>query len=176
MAVKRKNIEIDLPIINQKIDVLGQNLEGKTLKLDLTRILKGKSIEATFVIKDNAATLRKLVLLGFYIRRLMRKNISYVEDSIVCKTKDQLLRIKPFLITRKRVYRSIRNSLRLECIRLIQEFCKEKNSEAVFQAVITGMLQKELSIKLKKIYPLALCEIRVIEIEKVKYTKEKESK
>jgi len=168
MAIKKKTVEIELPVINQKIEALPQSMEGKTIKVDLTRLLRGKSIEATFFIKNNATILKKLNLLGFYIRRLMRKNISYVEDSFVCQTKDSKLRIKPFLITRKRVYRSIRNSLRLEAIRLIEEFCKDKTATEIFQAIIFSSLQKELSAKLKKIYPLALCEIRVAEIEKEK--------
>lgn len=167
-SLKKKTIEVELPIINQKIEALAQNIEGKTIKVDLTRVLRGKSVEATFIINNNVPALKRVVLLGFYIRRLMRKNISYVEESFVCETKDLKLRIKPFLITRKAVHRSIRNSLRIETIKLIKEFCREKTSEEVFRAIIYSNLQKELSVKLKKIYPLALCEIRIAELEKEK--------
>lgn len=167
-SLKKKTIEIELPIINQRIEALSQNLEDRTIKVDLTRALRGKSVEATFTLKKGVAKLRRVALLGFYIRRLLRKNISYVEESFVCETKDAKLRIKPFLITRKKVYRSIRNSLRLETIKLIKEFCKEKTSEEIFKAVIYSSLQKELSVKLKKIYPLSLCEIRIVELEKEK--------
>lgn len=167
-SLKKKIIEVELPIINQKIEALSQNLEGKTIKVDLTRILKGKSMEASFTIKNSVPILRKVSLLGFYIRRMIRKNISYVEDSFICETKDLKLRLKPFLITRKRVYRSIRNSLRIETKKLILEFCKERTSEEVFKSILNSSLQRELSAKLKKIYPLALCEIRTVEIEKTK--------
>ncbi len=39
----------------------------------------------------------------------------------------------------------------------------------------TNKLQKELSLKLKKIYPLALCEIRHFSIESEKVKKEEKA-
>jgi ribosomal protein S3AE len=39
-----------------------------------------------------------------------------------------------------------------------------KTSLELFSDIMVGKIQKELSLKLKKIYPLALCEIRILEI------------
>ena len=167
MATKKKT-EILLPILNTKTEVFTplEKLEGKTIKIDLTRMLRGKSLEAVFKIKNKNAELKSLKLLSFYIRRLMRRNISYVEDSFICESKDSKLRVKPFLITRKKVHRSVRNALRIKTKEFMESFCSRKNSEEIFSEIISARLQRSLSLTLKKIYPLALCEIR--DIEKLK--------
>ena len=36
----------------------------------------------------------------------------------------------------------------------------------MFEEILRNKIQKELSLKLKKIYPLSLCEIRVLKVEK----------
>ena len=106
MAAK-KIVEIRIPLIEETIEVEGtaEQLEGRTIRLDLTRILNGKSIEGVFVInaKELIAYPRKLTLLNFYIRRVIRKGTDYIEDSFACKSKDALLRIKPFMIARRKV-------------------------------------------------------------------------
>lgn len=171
MAVRKKSWNIEIPLINSNIELSAvdlQQLDKKTIKLDLTRILHGKSIEATFVIHINdnkaVAELKKFALFPFYIQRAIRKGISYVEDSFECKTQESNLRIKPFLITRKRVHRSVRNALRIKAQEVIREYCATNKPEEIFSAILSGVLQKDLSGKLKKVYPLSFCEIRVLEV------------
>jgi ribosomal protein S3AE len=169
MAAK-KLTEIKIPLLDMSINVAGalEGLDGRGIKIDLTRMLKGKSMEATFILdaKEQKANPKKLVLLPFYILRVMRKGTSYVEDSFSCKSKTAMLRIKPFLITRKKVSRSIRKALREKAREFIKSFCEDKTIEEIFSDVLSARLQKELALKLKKIYPLAVCEIRVVEKEK----------
>ena len=156
MVIKKKNFEIELPILNSIVDVQAvaiSALNGKTIKLDLTRMLKGKSIEATFLISvsDNkaAGAVKRLILLPFYIRRAMRGGISYVEDSFVCEARDCKLRVKPFLITRKKVHRSIRNNLRINTQKYITEFCKDKTCAICISAKgAFSKIKKDLSPKL----------------------------
>jgi ribosomal protein S3AE len=173
MAVRKKLWSVEVPLIDMNVDISAvdlQQLDKKALKLDLTRILHGRSTEATFMIsvKDGKATaeVKKLALPSFYIQRAIRKGISYVEDSFECSTEGYLLRIKPFLITRKRVHRSIRNALRVKAQELIKEYCSSKQSQEVFSSILYGKLQKELAMRLKKVYPLSFCEIRVLEVVK----------
>ena len=116
----------------------------------------------------------RLQVLGYYIRRMMRTSISYVEDSFSIESSDSILKIKPFLITRKKVTRAVRNALRIEAKKYLQEYAREKAAEDIFLDIIDNKLQKSLSLKLKKIYPLALCEIRDIKIEKAKSSVEVE--
>jgi ribosomal protein S3AE len=138
----------------------------------LTRSLRGKSVEAIFKLHVEGdkviASLERLHILPFYIRRMMRKSVDYVEDSFDVQVKDKKLRVKPFLITRKKVHRSVRTALRNLAKEEITNYFKDKTAELIFQEILGGRFQKSLSLKLKKIYPLTFCDIRDIFIEKEK--------
>lgn len=170
---KKKFFEVEIPVIRQKIKLIAYEIEqlnSRNVKLDLTRMLRGQSVEALIKIqlKDGKleGKITKLQVLGFYIRRMMRKSISYVEDSFSCPSSDSIIKIKPFLITRKKVTRAVRNALRVEAKKYLEAYIQERKTEELFLDIIDGKLQKSLSFKLKKVYPLALCEIREIKIEK----------
>jgi ribosomal protein S3AE len=183
--LRKKYFPVELPLIKEQYDASAytlEDLDNKTVKIDMTRKLKGKSINLVFKIKidkDQAiAHPKKLVLLPFFIKHMLRKNISYIEDSIKAETKESNILIKPFLITRKRVSRAVRRTIRNSARNWILDYTKEKKDQELFEEILSGKLQKPLSLKIKKIYPLALCEIRVLEIKKPlkKETKEKEIK
>jgi ribosomal protein S3AE len=173
--LKKKFFEVDIPLTNSTIELLSydiDSLKNRTIKLDLTRQLRGKSIEVLFrvQVEDNKATANpvKLTLLPFFIRRMLRRKISYVEDSFTAECKDAYVKIKPFLITRKKVSRAVRKALRDEAKNWLQVYVKEKTYKELFSDITGNRLQKPLSLKLKKIYPLALCEIRKLELERLK--------
>ncbi len=175
MPEKKKFFEVEIPLTNSSAELLVYSIESmnnKTIKLDLTRQLRGKSIDVVFQIKvENkkaVAEPRKLTLLPFFIRRMLRRGISYVEDSFSAECENASIRIKPFFITRKRVSRAVRKALREEAKSWLLDYVKNKPYEEVFSDIISNRLQKSLSLKLKKIYPLSLCEIRVLKIEKLK--------
>ncbi|MBS3079174.1 hypothetical protein J4218_03570 [Candidatus Pacearchaeota archaeon] len=170
---RRKFLEVEIPIIRSKIELIGntnEELVGKTIKLDLTRQLKGKSVEAVVKIKlENkkpVAHPEKIKLMSYFIRRMIRKRISYVEDSFATPSQDSMLLIKPFLITRKRVSKAVRRTLRNKCKNWLQDYIAEKKDEEIFNEVLINKLQKGLSLYLKKTYPLSLCEIRILEIKR----------
>lgn len=175
MNDKLRFVNIELPLVGQKADVLAKELkelESKTIVLDLTRNMRGKSAEAIFKLSVQGdkviASMERLHVLPFYIRRMMRKSIDYVEDSFEVKVKDAMLRVKPFLITRKKVHRSVQTALRNLAKEEITNDFKDKNTEDIFRELLGGRFQKSLSIKLKKIYPLTFCDIRDIFVQKEK--------
>jgi len=175
MAEKKKFFDVELELINEKVRLLAftiEQLNKKTIKLDLTRMLKGKSLEAVFqIIAENgkaAGYMKKISLFPFFIRRMMRKSVSYVEDSFTLECLDVFLRMKIFLITRKKVTRAVRKALREEARKYLQDYGKDKSKNDIFMDIINNRIQKSLSLKLKKIYPLALCEIRQVYVEKEK--------
>lgn len=168
---RKKFFDVDIPIVKTKIELVGETIEqlnGRTIKLDLTRQLRGKSVEAVLKIKTekNSATAYpiKMVLMPYFIRRMIRKRISYVEDSFTAPTQESLVQIKPFLITRKKVSRAVRKTLRNLTKNWLEDYFAERKDEEIFDDLLTNRLQKPLSLKLKKTYPLSLCEIRVLEI------------
>jgi ribosomal protein S3AE len=145
-----------------------EELKGKVVRLDLTRSLRGRSFELRLRIdlEDNklVGNPMTLELAGSYIRRMMRKGSDYVEDSFKAKSMDSEMVIKPFLITRHKVSRAVRNALRKTTKDMLIEHIKNRKSREIFTEVMTNKIQKDISVKLKKIYPLALCEIRVVDI------------
>ena len=185
MAERKKYIETKLPLINSEIKVLGtsEELNGKTIKLDLTRKLRGKGLTVTFRIFNNKEKLLgvpvRMELINSYIRRMMRKRTDYVEDSFLFQCADIRATFKPFLITRKRVSRAVRKNLRNTAKEFLTEYAKEKNYYTLCEEILNGLLQKTLLPKLKKIYPLSFCDIRIFEtkeLEKIDLAKIKESK
>jgi ribosomal protein S3AE len=175
---KKKFFEIDLPLIGEKLEASGHvitDLNNKTIKIDLARKLKGKATDLIFNIKveDNKAIgyPKKLVVLPSFISHIFHNGASYVEDSFISKTKNSEVLIKPFLITRKKVSRAVRNTLRNSAKNWINDYLIQKEDFEVFNDILSGEMQKQLSLKLKKIYPLSVCEIRIFEIKKAYETK-----
>jgi ribosomal protein S3AE len=176
MAKSKKNLkrsfyEVTSPTTSTKIQLYStskESLIGQTIKLDLTRNLRGKSLILKLKIKkskDNLTAIPiSLELAGSYIRRMIRKGTDYVEDSFHANSKDSSLVIKPFLITRNKVSRGVRKTLRKTAKKHLESHLKIRSTSDLLTEIMTNKLQKELSLKLKKIYPLALCEIRAFQI------------
>ena len=173
-VIKKKFLEIELPLINERTTAMGtlENLNGKTIKMDLARRTRGKGLEITFQIMNHQGSLigipKSMLLTKAYIRRIMRTSISYVEDSFETETKEGVkVSIKPFLITRMKVSRAVRNHLRVESKKLFLEAVKEKTYLEVCSDLFLGSIQKTVQIKLKKVYPLAFCDLRIFETKEV---------
>jgi ribosomal protein S3AE len=174
MAERKKFINVEIPILNKTIQVLGtpKDLENKTIKMDLSRQLRGKGLTITLQIlnKDDIliAYPRKLELMKSYIRRIIRKRTNPVEDSFKTNTKDLAVTLKPLLITRKKVSRAVRKNLRNTAREFLITYAKEKTYLEFCEETLEGTIQKELLPKLKKVYPLAFCDIRIVETSEAK--------
>ena len=175
-AKKRKKFfDVEIPIIKKETQLYGyelKELEGRNIIYDLTRFLRGKGaiLKLNVKIKDNSALAepKELIVLPYFIRKMVRKGTNYVEDSFSAECKDAFLRIKPFLITRKKVSRAVRKALREKAREELINYAKAKTVETLFDELMKNNIQKFLSLKLKKIYPLSFCEIRVFKLEKLK--------
>jgi ribosomal protein S3AE len=168
---KKSFYEVSANLVSSKIKVYGSTLEefeGKTVKLDLTKSLRGRSFEIIFKLNVEKGELIGepicLRMISSYVRKMVRKGTDYVEDSFIIGCRDKMVRIKPFLITRNKVSRAVRGELRRLAKDWLSKRIKTRNAEEIFEEIMSNKIQKELSLKLKKIYPLALCEIRVLEI------------
>lgn len=179
-ATKKKFFEINAPLTSTPIQLYAaseEELAGRTVKLDLTKNLRGKALEMIIRISLQEGVLsgspEKVQLAMSYVHRVMRKGVDYCEDSFETECRDLRVRVKPLMITRKRVPKSVLRALREEAKKFISNYIKTRNAEEVITEIITNKLQRQLSLKLKKIYPLALCEIRVFEVLKEKSGAEK---
>lgn len=173
MAIKRKLFDIHLTAADIVVQVFGasaDSLKDKIIALDLTRFLKGRSCEAKFkIIKKDDKLLGDIFSFAIpqsYIKRLIGHDISIIEDSFIVKSSNGKLRIKPFLITRNKVHRSVRTELRKQAKEEIESFCANKSKEEIFNAVVNSTIQRIMLKKLKKVYPLGICELRKVEIVK----------
>jgi ribosomal protein S3AE len=172
VIIKKKKFQsVEIPLINSKVELVGdsiKDLKDKNINLDLTRQLKGKSVEAIVKIKieDNKAVAypNKIKLMPYFIKRMIRKRISYIEDSFETPSQESLIRVKPFLITRKKVSRAVRKALRNRCKNWIEDYIAERKDNEIFNEILSNKMQRALSLVLKKTYPLSLCEIRILEI------------
>ena len=170
-GARKKFFEVKIPLTATKIYLYSyspEDLEGNVIKLDLTKNLRGKNLEFKARIKLNknelTGELISLHLLPSYIRKVMRRGTDYIEDSFEETSKDARIKIKPLMITRKRVSRAVRKAIRENARKYLQARIKSRNTEELFSEIMTSKLQKELSLKIKKIYPLAFCEIRIIKV------------
>lgn len=180
---KKRFHDVEIPLIGKETqlrDFEKESLNGKFIKYDLTRFLRGKNSILSLKIKadkDKAvAEPRKLQLLPSFLRRMVRKGTNYVEDSFSAECADANVRIKPFIITRRKVSRAVRKGLRDKAREELTTYVKKKKVDEVFDDLLKNILQKSLSLKLKKIYPLSLCEIRVLKVEGEVAEKKEEKK
>ncbi|GAI48994.1 unnamed protein product, partial [marine sediment metagenome] len=95
------------------------------------------------------------------------KGTNYIEDSFSAKCKNAQVRIKPFLISRRKISKAVRKALREKAREELINYMKNKDIETLFKEILKNQIQKPLSLKLKKIYPLSLCEIRIFKVEKM---------
>jgi ribosomal protein S3AE len=187
---KKRFYDIEIPLIGKETqlrDFEKESLNGKFITYDLTRHLRGKNSILVLKVKASKEKIiaepRSITLLPSFLRRMVRKGTNYVEDSFFAEAKDAKVRIKPFLITRRKVSRAIRKNLRDVTKEELVNYIKKKKIDDLFDDILKNQLQKTLSLKLKKIYPLSLCEIRVLkvvgdikEIEEKEDVKEKKTK
>ena len=180
--IKKSFYEISAPLTSTRIELYAsspEELDGKTIKIDLTKSLRGKSFELKLRIKNKDNSLvaepESLILVMSYVRKIMRKGSDYVEDSFATSCRDASVQIKPLLVTRRRVSRAILKALRDSTRKQLESHLKTRSTKEIFSEIITNKLQKQLSLKLKKIYPLALCEIRSFEILNQKQIEQKPS-
>ena len=181
---KKRFFEVEIPILSKTTHLIAldiKELEGKYLEYDLTRILRGKNalLQAKVKLEGEAfvAHPTRLKLLPSHLKKIVRKGSDYVEDSFSTDCKNAQLKIKPLLVTRRRVSRAVLNALRKKLKEELTNYVKSRDSTTIFDDILKNKLQKELSLKLKKIYPLSVCEIRVIKVEKeLEIPKEEEPK
>jgi ribosomal protein S3AE len=170
---KKRFFTVEMPLIRKQTQLQAfeaKELSERFIKYDLTRILKGKSSIITFKThfedENLIAKPKEFKLMAYYLKRMVRRGTNYVEDSFEIEGKDSVVRLKPFLVTRRKVSRAVRKTLRNKAKEEIINWAKELTSEKMFEEILKNKIQKELSVKLKKIYPLSLCEIRVIKVER----------
>lgn len=168
---KMKFYEVKAPLTAASIHLYGvspEELEGRIVKIDMTKSLRGKGMELKLKVRAEGDELKgepvSTEIVRSYIRKVMRRGVDYVEDSFEAECRDLMIRIKIFIITRRRVSRAVRKALGESARKYLEGYLKTRDAQDIFSEILSNKIQKQLALKLKKIYPLALCEIRVFKI------------
>lgn len=170
---KKRFFDVEMPIIEKTTQLQAyeiKELDGKIIRYDLTRFLRGKSLLLQLRVKVDkekaVASPMHAKLMPYFLKRMMRKGTNYIEDSFSANCKDAQIRIKPLLISRRKVSKRVRKALREKAREELISYVKDKDTKTLFDDLLKNKIQKPLGLKLKKIYPLSLCEIRILKVEK----------
>ncbi len=109
------------------------------------------------------------------MKRIVRRDRSKIEDSIVVATSDKKkVRIKPLLITNTRANKSVKKSIRLSVRNKLAEFAAKINFVRLAEEILSSTLQKHIGNAASEIAPIKKSEIKafiLVEKEGVKITK-----
>ncbi|MBI3334162.1 hypothetical protein HYZ97_01640 [Candidatus Pacearchaeota archaeon] len=146
-TVQKTFFEVKAPLISAKISLYGasaEEFEGRIVRLDLTRSLRGKNLEVLMRVKHNEGILSaepiSTQVFGSYIRRMMRKGADYVEDSFTAQCKDTILLVKPFLITRNKVSRAVQKALRDTAKDHLMAYMTPRTALELFTDIMTNKI------------------------------------
>ena len=96
-----------------------------------------------------------------HIRRQIRRYRGKIDDVIDVVTQDgYLVRIKPLVITQKRVQTSVKQSIRAKMRDVLRGFVAKTTYDALQVAMLDGSLESEIQNQIKTIYPCRSVVIR----------------
>jgi|SRR3989344_122843 len=135
----------------------------------LTNDPKKQNIKVVFSVdkveEDGAYTdLVKYELISAYVKRIVKRDKTKIEDSFIAITKDEKkVRIKPIVITKNKTKGQIASRLRNELRQYLLKHINTLSMEELFQSCINHTLQNSIRENIKKIYPINSSEIRILE-------------
>ncbi|SRR3989344_1012756 len=167
MSAELDNKEIGETLANEDA-----NLVGRTLEVNLANITqdpKSQNIKIKFKIKEIKgneayAEVVSYAMLSTYVKRVIKPAKEKVDDSFRYATKDDIkVAIKTLILTKAKTKKSILSHIRNASHEFLQDYCKKNEYKNLIWDLSSHNLQKNLKNFLKKIYPLSVCEIRMME-------------
>ncbi len=137
--------------------------------MDLTKSIKQQNINIKFKvneIKENDAftDIVSYQMNPSSIRRLVRREITKLDDSFIVSTSDgKYVRVKPLVITRSAAKDSTTRVMWKETRNVLIKECSTRTYEMFVKDVVAGKIQAALSQRLNKIYPVRIVAIRMFE-------------
>ena len=167
IAKEFDNVEIGETLASEDNFVIGRTIEVSLAQL--TNDPKMQNVKVKFKVKEikegkGYVELDNYSMVPTYIRRIVRPGREKIEDSFELKTKDDVkIRVKPLLITKAETQNSVLSSLIKKTRELLNDYCKKNDYNQFLFGLISHNIHKELRDSLKKIYPLSVVEIRLME-------------
>lgn len=161
-------------------DAIGRKINISLM--NLTNDPKRQNININFEItKKHAdgfgAEITGYSLVSSSIKRFIRRNCNRIDGSYLFKTADnKKVRIKPLILTRSLAKGSVLRAIRKAAREFLSDAIGKSTYEKFINDVLHYNVQKNLKSHIKKIYPLRICEIKVIKVEKERKSKGLEEK
>jgi len=142
---------------------------GRTVELNLaflTGNFKYQNYKVKFKINRIVggrlySELVEISLYDVYVRRIVRRGTSRIDDSFIVKTKDEIdIRIKPLVITRFKANRRQRTAIRKTYKEYLINKIQTLEFYELIEKVMNYELQEEIRPVLNKIFPIDRVEIR----------------
>ena len=143
---------------------------GKSVQANLMNLVhdpKKQNMVVTFTVVEVKNSQAKALLTGYeippaHVKRLTKRSKAKVEDSFEYVTSDKVkMEIKPILMTRSETHKSKLTLLRLESRKFLNDVVKKETFDQVMKGVLTGNLQRDLKLAIKKYHSLSAVIIRV---------------
>lgn len=159
-------------VIGETMAFSSDSLIGRATNFNLanlTRDMKKQNMMVRFKIKEVKDGKALTESIGYnmvpaYVKRVVRTGRSKIDDSIEFVTKDKIkVRVKPLILTRTVVKKSVVKHLRKESRIFLKEFIEKQDYSGIFSSITSYNLQRKLKNHLKKVSPIAVCDIRVFE-------------
>jgi len=182
-TVKKRWIPILAPkmfnsqVIGETHVVEPQSAIGKTVSVSLSNLIgdmKRQNIQIMFKIVSTTGEKASAEVIGYKIspssiKRMVRRDKKKVDQSIVVETADGThVRLKVIMVTRNATNASVLTSLRMTSEENLRKTVKKMKYGELVIDIVHHKLQAILKKQLSKVYPLQICEVRHMEIEKVK--------
>ena len=148
-----------------------ESLIGRVVSYNLgllTRDVKLQNVKVGFKINkvedNNALTeIIKYELINSYIKRVVRVGRSKLDESFVVESKDKIrLRIKVLVLTKNIVQRGVLKHMRKKIKDYFSNLVSKEEYENFIIDLISHKAQVDLRKELNKIYPIAVCEVRMM--------------
>lgn len=156
---------------------------GKTVSINLMKVtgdIKTQNCTVKFVVYETKDGLLRTKIVSYTylpssIKRMVRRRMNRVDDSIVVRTKDNVrIRIKPMLLTHGKASKSIEYALRAGMKQELISRIKKMNYEELFSSVIKNNIQMDIKSKLNTTHPIRMILIRALQLEKRETVKDTE--
>ncbi len=173
-------IPIGESIVSDPSQLVGRQVEVNLM--NLTRNVRQQNINVKFQItkiqdKDVETEIIKYEMAPSSIKRIVRRSITRIDESFVVLTSDnKRLRIKPLVITRSKLKKSVERDMRKAIKNYITTEIKKMDYIVLVKDIITNKFQKSLAETINKIHPVRITTIRSIYIEEEKKKKVKTQK
>ena len=150
-------------LIGRVAEVTVQDLTGDFAKMHIKmrfKIIDVRGMEAhTTFIGHN--------MTSDYVRRMTRRKRTKTDLIVDVYTRDKfLLRIKPLIISERRIKSSQQTAIRLKVHDVINDYTRTRSLNEVMKGIIGGQMGREAAVACKTIQPMQRVEIRRTEVLK----------